>query len=245
MLQLQVDIKKFEGTFDALKGRIGYSLGGKVPELNIAPSTIHQSLDCSGWERYQVFQSSGIVIPDGSWLQREWCESNLEQVPYGPAHDDMIIAFLTAGVNGVGNVGHVWNVRNANTYECYGGHGVGSRPWDTPILKDHVHKAFRLPIKLTGYNLIASDGHCIATLPVFNGHSYVSARDWGKWFALNVQWDDGKVLFNGNPVPGEVKILREDGENRAYVPFTQAAAMTNLSYTVNNTGRQINLVGRQ
>jgi len=241
MLPWQVDLTKFDDRFKALLG-VKYKLGAKDPYLG-APSSQIEYLDCSGFTRDEIYSAAGVVIPDGSYIQREYFEKVLSPVPYGPAQNDLLIFFLTAGVNGVGSVGHVGFARNGVTYECYGGHGVGSRPWNTPVLKDHVHKAFRLPFKtaVKGYSLFASDEHLMKVLPVYDGHAYVAARTWADWFKQQVAWDAPKVLLNGNPLDGDVKLIPENGRNVAYIPFTTAAAFTGVSYVVDNAKHEIRL----
>ena len=140
---------------------IRYRLGGKAPSLNATPSQLEKGIDCSGEVRLLLFQGTDgeLKIPDGSWLQREWCEKNLEEVPYSQAINakpgELYIAFITAGVKGAGKIGHVWLIAQrdgdaiAETMESYGGHGIGSRPANTGVLMRLVHKCFRVPTTAT------------------------------------------------------------------------------------------------
>lgn len=137
--------------------RISYRLGGKAPTLNAAPGQLASGIDCSGEARLLLHQASGglLTLPDGSWNQRAWCEGHLKEVPYSQTlHADegeLFIAFITPNTSGAGRVGHVWLVQGrgaahlATTMESYGGHGIGSRPANTPVLIRQVHKCFRLP----------------------------------------------------------------------------------------------------
>ncbi|BCM88825.1 hypothetical protein IAD21_00667 [Abditibacteriota bacterium] len=136
---------------------IHYRLGGKAPTLNAAPAQLDSGIDCSGEVRLLLHQATGgtLTLPDGSWNQRAWCETHLEEVPYSQAlhagNGELFIAFITPGMRGVGRIGHVWLVLGqgqshlATTMESYGGHGIGSRPANTPVLLRQVHKCFRLP----------------------------------------------------------------------------------------------------
>lgn len=139
-----------EDVFGAMDGVTHYLLGAK-PELDVEPNTVKVS-DCSGFVRLAVYKASGaaIELPEGSVTQREWCEQNglhkLDQysdVQYASSDDHrLFICFIVA--NETEKIGHVWFVRSGVTMECYGGHGVGSRAWDTAILKDNASYAFEL-----------------------------------------------------------------------------------------------------
>jgi hypothetical protein len=156
---LRVDLAKLHNVFDrmCLAGTT-YLLGGKAPSLNAEPEDIDR-IDCSGFVRYAIYQAgNGFKIPDGSFKQREWCEEQglHEVADYADINAHMtknrlFIAFITAGVRGAGRVGHVWLIgdfdpdRGADTMESYGGHGVGSRQWNHPVLVRRVHKVFEIP----------------------------------------------------------------------------------------------------
>ena len=84
----------------------------------------------------------------------------------------LFLAFIKPWTNGCGAVGHVWLVAggpldgradggatlqgnpqgnpqitpHAATMECYGGHGVGSRPWNERVLAREVHSVYELPV---------------------------------------------------------------------------------------------------
>lgn len=230
-----VNWKAFLALNDELD-HVKYGYGDK-PKLTADPSDITEG-DCSWYARYMLYNSAGgLIIPDGSWIQRQWCEINLTQVPYSPSPDALTIAFMTAGVNGVGDVGHVWFVKDSRTYECHGGAGVDSRYWDNRALKPHVHKAFNFPlVQATTYKLFNSDGKQMDTLLVFDQHSYVQATKWGTWFKQPVAWDakTGKVLLNGVPAT-DTRLIK----SRGFIPFADAAAISGVNYTVDNVKREI------
>lgn len=151
-----VDLDKILRVFSAqvLQG-IKYRLGGKAPSLSAAPAQLESGIDCSGLVRLLMFQAGGVVMPDGSWNQRDWCEKNLQEVPYSQAvtakPGELYIAFITPNQNGAGSIGHVWFCTQrdgdaiAETLESYGGHGIGSRPANTAVLVRLVSKCFKVP----------------------------------------------------------------------------------------------------
>lgn len=69
------------------------------------------------------------IMPEGSVGQHSNCKqvlkpASIEQV--SSTKDVLFIGFLSPmGIE----PGHVFFVLNSVTYECYGGHGVGSRPF--------------------------------------------------------------------------------------------------------------------
>jgi hypothetical protein len=122
-------------------------------------------LDCSGFIRYALYRASNhaLSLPDGSQQQRQWCEarshdSGLHQVvDYADTNayltpERLFIAFIKPYTNGCGEIGHVWLLSQLDddaaeeTMECYGGHGVGSRPWNSSILKREVFSIYELPV---------------------------------------------------------------------------------------------------
>lgn len=222
---------------------VRYQYGGKLPKLSTPPSEA-PNLDCSGYMRGNIYHSAGgTVIPDGSQNQLDWCMARLEEVPYGAATNDFIIAFMKPFTNGVGGVGHVWNVKDGMTYECHGRTtGIDSRPWDHASLKDHVYKAFRWPLAAIGtFALHQSNGDLMAKLLLFNRRAYVSARgQWQVWFPnTKVDWDAKKAVISINEFPTSTnRIINGEG----YVLFTEAAEITGLTYLVNNNAREINLL---
>lgn len=245
-----VNIKKFLSVHQSLL-HVKYGLGSKAFPLSKAPSAISR-IDCSGYARYMIYHAADrFQIPDGSWIQREWCEKNgLEQISYSAAVKEknaLSIAFATAGKNGVGKVGHVWFIHNGSTYESYSGEGVGSLPATNAWRAAHVHKAFIYPttaevVPAKPYLLRQSSGALMAELPVFSGRSFVPARSWGAWLGLPVHWDSAeqKIYLNAVEVRGEVKLI----DNTAYVPFVEAAELAQVNYVVDNAAREIRLQPR-
>jgi hypothetical protein len=151
-----VDIKKLLHTFDAMKGRVTYKLGAKAPSLMSLPKEIRR-IDCSGLVRYAVYQAAGSTIPDGSWIQREYCEQQgfrqlkkYSDVQY--AKDDgsrLFLCFIKPIVVGgiVIKAGHVWFVYKGRTLESWGGPGVDSRHWNQTVFRLRKAVAFELPTK--------------------------------------------------------------------------------------------------
>lgn len=113
---------------------------------------IPSALDCSGFMReLWYYASNRQVIPDGSANQREWARGRvgreiLREHPgslYSKACKNrgaLLLCFIDA-VDRV-HAGHVWMVLGGYTMECYGGHGVGRRLWNTPVLTREVSSVF-------------------------------------------------------------------------------------------------------
>lgn len=90
--------------------------------------------------------------------------------------------------------------------------------------------------KTTKYKLLATDGHVMDVLNVYDGTAYVEARKWGVWMGVGVGFDNGKVLLQGEKIDA-TKVL----ENVGYIPIRSAAANTGLSVIVDNTNHSITL----
>jgi len=164
-----VDVSVLISLFNQLQRRgVKYIYGGKANDKSINPRSTGRlstppdtidGLDCSGFTCYALYQAAGLVIPDGSENQLEWFqrEDFRRLEPYSNVNEDMghsvlYIAFIKAHVNGCGAIGHVWLVykrtdeATAETFECHGGGGVDSRPWNTAALFHEEYMAFELPI---------------------------------------------------------------------------------------------------
>jgi hypothetical protein len=134
-------------------------------QLSTPMNTI-KHLDCSGFVRYALYRATEtkLVIPDGSQNQREWCEkqaadkllhkvSKYENTNKYLTKERLFIAFIKPWTNGCGTIGHVWLIGqfdkdiSAETMESYGGHGVGSRPWNARTLLREVYSVYELPTK--------------------------------------------------------------------------------------------------
>lgn len=251
MKALPVDIQKFMLVHKQL-AHVKYGLGSKARNasgrltLTAKPNEFN-SIDCSGYFRYLIYHSAnGFMIPDGSWIQREWCEgSGLEQVSYSWARqlkDTLWVAFATPGVKGVGKVGHVWLGWNDFTYESYSGNGVGSLPAGNSWRVKHVHKTFiwpttNLTVTPAPYSLYQSNGALIAKLPDLGGTTYVPARKWAAWQGIPIHWDGKNVLYGGTPVGSDVQLM----EGMAYIPFKEAALYSGVGYDVDIPNREIHL----
>lgn len=140
------DVEKMRRlTAEAQRRRITYLFGGKhALDSEIAGWKL--GIDCSGWVRYLFKWCAGTTIPDGSWNQAAWCESQGFK-SYGKAG-----YLLNAGLKDgrvrlatfAGHPGHIWLCWMGRTYESYGGHGPGSRAWSTPGLVARVQHVFVL-----------------------------------------------------------------------------------------------------
>lgn len=109
---------------------IGYELGAKAHSLTAIPPD-YAEIDCSGWVRCAVAVATGgkTILPDGSVVQREWCERmglKRSAIPALLLSDGYTrIAFIVP--SRAHPVGHVLLVRNRQTLESWGGNGPGSR----------------------------------------------------------------------------------------------------------------------
>ncbi len=140
---MSIDFKKLLSDFTTMDRVTKYLLGAKAP-ANFKPVTI-KAIDCSGATLYWLRRCADIMLPDGSMNQLAWCEKNLrklkryEDVQY--AKDDasrLFIAFIVPNKlqrylnskDGRARGRHVFLVYMGMTMESYGGHGVGSLPWN-------------------------------------------------------------------------------------------------------------------
>jgi hypothetical protein len=132
-------------------GEVKYELGTK-PSFGAKPEIDFKTADCSGFVRWLLYGASNgkVRIALGSWYQHKWCkDEGFKHVVYsevaGLKDSRLRIAFIEA--HG-GKVGHVWLTINGQTIECYGGHGAGRRPWDTPVLLNNVSACYVLTDKI-------------------------------------------------------------------------------------------------
>ncbi len=120
---------------------VGYRLGAKADDAGRSLTEFpprYAQVDCSGWVRAALAYATrgGVVLPDGSVNQRDWCAAQGLKVsaPFALGRDDgaLRIAFIVP--NARHPVGHVYLCRNGRTLESWGGHGPGSRSWLTHAL---------------------------------------------------------------------------------------------------------------
>lgn len=131
-----------------------YKLGGKAPYLGCPVTKLLGGIDCSGFIRWLVYNSTqpNLIVPDGSYNQYHWMKSQgLKEVPYSQVQESvegesstLYFAFILASREIP--VGHVWAItHNGDTAESYGGHGPGSRRWNHRPLPQEVGAAFIYP----------------------------------------------------------------------------------------------------
>ncbi len=151
-----IDLKKFTDTFHAML-HVKYRLGAKC-SLSAKPNEIRE-IDCSGFARLILSRATDgkLVIPDGSWNQREWCEkaglrklkkySDVQYAAKDPKR--LFICFVKPVVIGkvVVKAGHVWFVSCGVTIESRGGAGVSSRYWNQAFARLRGAVAFELETK--------------------------------------------------------------------------------------------------
>lgn len=158
---IPVELAKVVEIYRNMKANhVSYDLGGKAPKLDMDSHGI-EDIDCSGFVRFCIYRATDphMTIPDGSWMQREWCEaanlhklSNYRDVCQADP-SRLFIAFIPPKS---GKAGHVWFVtkalsKNATsqpmTMESHGGVGVNSRPWNTSVLLRNCDAVYELPVR--------------------------------------------------------------------------------------------------
>lgn len=147
-----IDLALLETLFDRTKGRVKYKLGAKA-NLLADSADIHQ-IDCSGFSRWILARASEqeIRLPDGSQVQLDWCRTvgyhrltNYSDVQYAKEDPSrLFIAFLSPKP-GKAWPRHTWLIQAGKTLESCSSLGVGSRAWDTPVLKPSKN-CFELPV---------------------------------------------------------------------------------------------------
>jgi hypothetical protein len=121
---------------------------GSKPALRMPVKSVETS-DCSGFTRYVAFlaTSGEVVLPEGSYQQHDFLAPILDEVPYQEvaksANEATLYLCFIHPTND--HAGHVWFVCRADTFECYGGHGVGSRHYDRRPLPQEVTSCFIWP----------------------------------------------------------------------------------------------------
>lgn len=109
-----------------------YGLGAKASSLTAQASEIAEGpIDCSGYFRWLIRRSAGIVIPDGSFYQMQWMDDigfKYSSVDSGMLHDGVVRAAYMRPLSN-GGVGHIALVHNGRTIESSGKRGPGRRPW--------------------------------------------------------------------------------------------------------------------
>lgn len=150
MRTIEIDRQQLvDDTAEARRKGIGYRLGAKAADIGCIPGPGKQ-IDCSGWMRVLLRRAANAIIPDGSWLQREWCESQgFKKSVYtkdgaGLKDGRVRIAFIRPKQ---GRAGHVWLVWMGGTFESYYRNGPGRRPWDTKTLKARCTDVYVLDMR--------------------------------------------------------------------------------------------------
>jgi len=153
-MKAMINLKLLMLLHDKCARRVRYRMGAKAPGLT-ADSAAISHLDCSGFVRWVLARASrgALVLPDGSTNQRAWCEQHLRRIgEYShvrfAAQDPgrVFVAFLAPSAIRPRSAGHVWLVRAGVTLESCSGKGVCSRPWDTPVLRQHASATYEVPV---------------------------------------------------------------------------------------------------
>lgn len=143
---LPISANKVVKLFRELIGnRVGYGMGCKAKDVKVwYPLFIDQQgqfthkVDCSGAVRLIAYHASGgaVILPDGSYNQHEAIKAlNLRKSNwYACGRKDNLLRIAFHLPDQRDETGHVWFILNGETWESYGGHGPGSRPWLTRIL---------------------------------------------------------------------------------------------------------------
>lgn len=112
-----------------------YRLGGKAPSLDADSSVVARiGIDCSGFVRWILYRATNnrLVIPDGSWYQRDWVEGVgfKESTVFAATLRDNRIRLAYMKPLTPKGIGHIALVHNALTIESSSKRGPGRRPWD-------------------------------------------------------------------------------------------------------------------
>lgn len=152
-----IDLALLETLHERCAGRVVYKLGAKAPSLK-ADSASFSKIDCSGFVRWILARASNqaIKMPDGSQVQLDWVRSKgwrkldmYQDVNFAKADPSrLFIAFLSPKP---GNEWprHVWGLHSdgerMRTLESCSSLGVGSRPWNVPVLRN-CRACFEVPV---------------------------------------------------------------------------------------------------
>ena len=152
MSKLQIFLQVFRN----LEGRVKYLLGAKIDiGRDSADPTIRRT-DCSGYARFSFVKMGFKNVPDGSQNQLAWFEASgwhrlkkYSDVRYAAKDADrLFIAFMKPKFIGRRQIasGHVFFVYKGRTMESYYGRSVGSRPWNTLVLRTRACACYEVPL---------------------------------------------------------------------------------------------------
>jgi cell wall-associated NlpC family hydrolase len=114
---------------NAVTARVRYGLGCKKPAPITDTRVDFPKIDCSGYIRWLLAASSGILIPDGSVCQHQYFLDNypLQQIlgnswKQPQNYNKLYMHFLDPGTQ-ADHIGHVWLTIHNHTIESCGGQG--------------------------------------------------------------------------------------------------------------------------
>jgi hypothetical protein len=155
--QFFVNIHNLVTLHKVLCGNVKYRFGAKARSLKMDLEDLRE-IDCSGYFRLALYWSTtpATVAPDGSSMQREWCErmgfkklDHYSDVQYATHDASRLFACFLAPLvlRGVTlKAGHVWFVHQGKTIESRGSRiGVSSRHWNQNVFRIRRAVAFELP----------------------------------------------------------------------------------------------------
>lgn len=112
---------------------VRYEMGAKPPSVLKVPIGT-MKCDCSGYARWLLYHAThgALLLPDGSW--NEYAALLADGFKPSAAANTVLhdghVRVCVHIADERDETGHIWIVLNGRTYECYGGHGVGSRNWN-------------------------------------------------------------------------------------------------------------------
>ena len=131
-------------------------MGAKYEQLTADLSKTPPRLDCSGFAQEAFYLAANLRLPEGSWQIRDYLALSaqkanhlVERVHRGDLYSKAcqnrgaVLCCTIDPVQGV-HSGQIWFVVDGWTCESYGGHGVGRRLWNTPVLVREVNWIFVL-----------------------------------------------------------------------------------------------------